>query len=98
MSIQKDPEGTEIVHLKNAVDFNGLRVLEIGCGDGRLTWRYAPSVRNATGIDTDQEALLSAVASRPENLRKKISFVRADSLYLSFPEKKFDLAILAWSL
>jgi ubiquinone/menaquinone biosynthesis C-methylase UbiE len=98
MPIQKDPEGTEISHLEMAADFVGRHVLEIGCGDGRLTWRYAPSTNLTTGIDTDPEALLAAVAARPDILLQKISFVHASSLNLPFPPIKFDVAVLAWSL
>jgi len=98
MPIQKDPEGTEILHLEMATDFVGRNVLEIGCGDGRLTWRYAASTNYTTGIDTDSEALLAAVVARPDNLLQRISFVRASSLNLPFPPKKFDIAVLAWSL
>ena len=36
-----DPEGAELAALGKLVDFAGLHVLEVGCGDGRLTWRYA---------------------------------------------------------
>jgi hypothetical protein len=38
MTVQKDPEGTEIHHLAKIADFADQNVLEIGCGEGRLTW------------------------------------------------------------
>ena len=44
MTVQTDPEGTEAKYLRRFAGFDGAprqRVLEIGCGDGRLTWRYA---------------------------------------------------------
>jgi cyclopropane fatty-acyl-phospholipid synthase-like methyltransferase len=42
MSIIKDPEGSEIQALFDLyTDWGGKSVLEIGSGDGRLTWRYA---------------------------------------------------------
>jgi ubiquinone/menaquinone biosynthesis C-methylase UbiE len=98
MPIQKDPEGTEILHLEEAVAFTGRQVLEIGCGDGRLTWRYAPSAGSVTGIDLDAEALLSAVATRPGVLHQTVSFARASSIDLPFPHEKFEITILAWAL
>ena len=97
MPIRKDPEGTETLHLQKGTDFTGRRVLEVGCGDGRLTWRYAASAGRVTGIDPDAEALAAAAAARPDNLRQAVSFVRASSLNLPFPREKFDFALLAWS-
>ena len=97
MPLQKDPEGTEILHLEKAVAFAGRHVLEIGCGDGRLTWRYAHSAGCVTGIDPDGDALKAAFTARPDDLRQTVSFVRASSLDLAFAHEKFDTAILAWS-
>jgi ubiquinone/menaquinone biosynthesis C-methylase UbiE len=42
MPIRLDPEGNEPATLFDfAGSFTGQRVLEIGCGDGCLTWLYA---------------------------------------------------------
>jgi len=98
MPIQKDPERTEVRQLQQLVDFSGKHVLEIGCGDGRLTWRYAHSAGSVTGIDPDAEALKAAVHACPANLRETVTFARASSLDLPFPHETFDIAILAWSL
>ena len=98
MPIQKDPEGAEILHLEKAVTFAGRKVLELGCGDGRLTWRVALSAGRITGVDPDGAALRTAVKSRQENLEQSVSFVHASSLALPFPHEEFDLAILAWTL
>lgn len=98
MPIQKDPEGTETLHLRELADITGQHVLEIGCGDGRLTWRYAHSAARVTGIDPDADALKNAIQCCPADLRGAISFARASSLHLPFPHETFDRAILAWSL
>jgi ubiquinone/menaquinone biosynthesis C-methylase UbiE len=96
--IQKDPEGMEILHLERSVTFSGRHVLEIGCGDGRLTWRYARSALCVTGIDPDEKALRSAITARPGKLSQTVSFINASSLALPFHSDEFDLAILAWAL
>lgn len=98
MPIQKDPEGMEIFHLNKVATFVNKRALEIGCGDGRLTWKYASSAGSVTGIDPDVQALQAAIQTCPRNLRQAVSFVRADSINLPFPQEKFDLAIMSWSL
>jgi cyclopropane fatty-acyl-phospholipid synthase-like methyltransferase len=41
MTVRTDPEGNETDTLFDLVDLGGAHVLEIGAGDGRLTWRYA---------------------------------------------------------
>lgn len=78
-------------------DFIGRRVLEVGCGDGRLTWQYAPSTGQAVGIDLVPERLIAAQQDRPTGLVSRVMFVLADSLALPFHSASFDIAILAWS-
>jgi ubiquinone/menaquinone biosynthesis C-methylase UbiE len=98
MPIQKDPEGIEIIKLNNIADFSGRHVLEIGCGDGRLTSRYAPLAARVTAIDPDAAALLAASSNLPANLKRMASFIRASAIDLPFPVQKFDLALFSWSL
>jgi ubiquinone/menaquinone biosynthesis C-methylase UbiE len=95
MSLLKDPDRTETKTLHRLADFSGKRVLEIGCGDGRLTWQYAKDIKIVAGIDLNADDLRVAVIERPNDL--PASFVRADSIHIPFAKDKFDLAILAWS-
>ena len=97
MTLRKDPEGTETHYLNQIVDFTGQHVLEIGMGDGRLTWRYARSAGRVTGIDLDADELKVAALERPAGLRETVSLVQANSLNLPFRRETFDKAILAWS-
>jgi ubiquinone/menaquinone biosynthesis C-methylase UbiE len=98
MTLRKDPEGTEIEFLSRSVTFTGKHVLEIGSGDGRLTWRFAHSARRVSGIDLDADSLQKAVTDRPIDLEKIASFFQASSINLPFSSKAFDIAVLAWSL
>ena len=100
MTVQTDPEGTEAKYLRRFAGFAGSprpRVLEIGCGDGRLTWRYASEAGWVTGIDLQADDLRVAMVDRPNNLAGKINFARADAIHLPFRHGCFDLAIFAWS-
>jgi ubiquinone/menaquinone biosynthesis C-methylase UbiE len=98
MTFEKDPERNETKHLHQFVDFANQRVLEVGCGEGRLTWRYAKETRTTIGVDLDRDSLRIAKVDRPHDLENKVHFACADSQHLPFSKEKFDIAILAWSL
>lgn len=98
MTVQKDPEGMERRRLDGLGLFSGKSVVEIGCGDGRLTWKYARAARLVAGIDLDAAGLRYASVDRPSDLEDKTLFARASALNLPFANETFDLALLAWSL
>lgn len=93
-----DPDGAELAALAQVVDFSGLRVLEPGCGDGRLTWRYAGATAEVLGIDPDEEAIAAARASTPLSLRERVRFEVASPVERDEPRRHFDLAFFSWSL
>jgi 2-polyprenyl-3-methyl-5-hydroxy-6-metoxy-1,4-benzoquinol methylase len=93
-----DPQEREIKALFDFVgDFSGLRVLEIGCGDGRLTWHYVGKTSFVSGIDPNEERIASAMKTMPAELIGRVEFAtsRIESYQSAQP---FDLAILSWSL
>ncbi len=98
MTLQKDPERNESKYLHRFADFRNRRVLEVGCGEGRLTWQYAGATQTAIGIDLDRDALRIACVDRPQDLHNKAFFTCTVSEYLPFSKETFDIAILAWSL
>jgi ubiquinone/menaquinone biosynthesis C-methylase UbiE len=98
MSLQKDPDHNEIRYLRKYVDFTDKRVLEIGCGEGRLTWQYAKEARSVIAVDLDHDSLRVAKVDRPVSLEKQVGLACAASECLPFSKEKFDIAILAWSL
>ena len=98
MSLQKDSDHSEIKFLRKFVDFKDKRILEIGCGEGRLTWQYAREAHPIVAVDLDHNSLRVAKVDRPSDLENKIYLACANSEYLPFSKEKFDIAILAWSL
>jgi ubiquinone/menaquinone biosynthesis C-methylase UbiE len=98
MTLVRDPEGVETDWIHDFVDFRGKRVLEIGAGHGRLTWRFADAVRWVAGIDVDEEALHFAPRESPPELRPVAGWALAEAEHLPFSRETFDLAVLAWSL
>ena len=98
MTVRKDPEGIETAHVRDFAPLTGARVLEVGCGDGRLTWRYAAAARRVAGIDPDAQELSIAFRECPAQMRSTVIMARAQAEALPFPHESFDLAVLAWSL
>lgn len=98
MILQRDPEQNERKYLHAFADFRNKRVLEVGCGEGRMTWQYAKGTHLTLGIDLDLDALRIATVDRPADLEHKVLFAAAASEYLPFSKETFDIALLAWSL
>ena len=98
MSVSIDPEGVEIRLIHELVDFRGKSVLEVGSGDGRLTWRYAAEAGQVLALDPDEEDVKQAIEDTPADLRPKLRFQVADILQADLPEEAFDVAILSYSL
>lgn len=96
--MQKDPEGFERKILHKYAGFLNKRVLEIGCGEGRLTWKYAGASSLTVGFDPDQDAVRIAQADSPSDLREHVHFAQASASNIPFSKETFDIAILAWSL
>lgn len=94
----KDPKRTESRYLHQFADFTNRRVLEIGSGEGRLTWKYAKSTRATIAIDADRDALRVARVDTSSELQSRMHLTCATSEYLPFSKETFDIAILAWSL
>ncbi len=92
-----DPEEAELKYLHNIAGRTRGPLLEIGCGDGRLTWHYASPTRPVVGLDPDPELLSAAVHHRPPALQTSATFTRAVAEVLPFPGETFALALMSWS-
>ena len=93
-----DPEGAEIAALAEVADFAGLRVLELGCGDGRLTWRYAHAAASVLAIDPNESYVRAARRARPAEPRGRVRFAVAGATDFAVPKASIDLAFFSWSL
>jgi 16S rRNA A1518/A1519 N6-dimethyltransferase RsmA/KsgA/DIM1 with predicted DNA glycosylase/AP lyase activity len=93
--IVEDPEGHEIDALTALLPHDRADVLEIGCGDGRLTRRYADRVRSIIAIDPDEAAVADFRSTPPPpNVDLRASAIDR----LDLPDRAFDVVLLAWSL
>ena len=93
MAIEEDPEGHEIAALDPVRSFKSRRVLEIGCGDGRLTRRYLKYAASVTAIDPDAGAVAHLARECPAIDARATGI---DGLIP--PAEPFDVILLAWSL
>ncbi len=100
MTIKVDPENNEPNALFALADFNGRRVLEIGCGDGRLTWRYADKAAYVIAIDPFEGSITRAKENTPDELKSCVEFrhVSFADFAAASESSTFDVAILSWSL
>lgn len=100
MSVTLDPENNETRALFEMVDFEGKHVLEIGCGDGRLTWLYADRAAHVTAIEPFARSLDRAKADLPDELMGRVDFqnISFEDFAAVSKAAAFDVAILSWSL
>lgn len=100
MAVRTDPEGNETRALFELSRLDGADVLEIGCGDGRLTYRYADRAAHVTAIDSFADAIDRARRWLPERLEPTVEFrnVSFEDFSRASGSDVFDLAILSWSL
>ena len=98
MALQVDPDGVELPTIRELVDLKGLRVVEIGCGDGRMTFGCAEDARSVLAFDADEELVETARRATPRALRDRIRFEAADAAEIDLPPAEFDLALFSWSL
>ncbi len=100
MRVSIDPESTEVQVIHELVEFEGRRVLEVGCGDGRMTWRYADKAVSVLALDTSDAKIQQAIDNTPGRLSGKVEFRVADITQagLELPQEGFEVAILSHSL
>jgi ubiquinone/menaquinone biosynthesis C-methylase UbiE len=93
-----DPEGVELRALRELAPVDGLNVLELGCGDGRLTFQFADVAASVLAVDPDEQRIAKARASVPPELEAKVTFAVAGAAEVKAPRRRFDLALFSWSL
>jgi predicted RNA methylase len=101
MNITIDPERNEIDALLDfAGDLQGRRLLEIGAGKGRLTWRYASKARAVLAIDPNPERITHAQNDMPKELRGHVVMLNTalEEYQHDVQTPLFDVALLSWAL
>jgi len=95
VAVRIDPEHNERFAL-SLIDarFTGARVLEIGCGDGRLTRVIAQDAQSVVAIDADREAIAELRRGAPSN----VEALAAEFESFQPGPAGFDVVVFSWSL
>jgi len=93
-----DPEGAHLAALRRLADFHGRRVLEMGCGDGRLTRGLAVEAASVLAFDPDASVVRAARESLTAELAVRVEFEVASAQSLEVEAGSFDLVVFSWSL
>jgi ubiquinone/menaquinone biosynthesis C-methylase UbiE len=73
-------------------------VLELGCGDGRLTLGIAADTACVLAFDPDVEAVERARRALPSELAQRVTYRVASGKEIEVEPGSFDLALFSWSL
>ena len=90
-----DPENQYIQAINSQITLVGATVLEIGCGEGRITRDMAKYASRIVATDLNPAALEQA---KKINSAKNIGFLFSSDGAPGFPENSFDIVIYTLSL
>ena len=71
-----------------------MRVLDLGCGRGELTFHCAKAGAYAWGVDYAEEALKFTRKLDAENVQQKMGFQRANAVNLPYANNSFDIIFM----
>jgi ubiquinone/menaquinone biosynthesis C-methylase UbiE len=92
------PPGMELGVMERVARLAGRDVIEIGCGDGRLTFQYAPRARRVTALDPN-EAEIARARDRARRVGVgNVRFLVRAAHQGDLPGGPYDVALLTWSL
>jgi ubiquinone/menaquinone biosynthesis C-methylase UbiE len=95
---RRDENGAETRAIAELVTLDGRRVLEVGCGEGRLTRFAATRAASVYAFDPSAENIAAARAALTVDQRRRVRFAVHDAEALDLARERFDLALCGWSL
>jgi ubiquinone/menaquinone biosynthesis C-methylase UbiE len=93
-----DPAGREIEALQG-ISWRGKRVLEVGCGGGRLTLRIADfHPAKIIAFDPNRELIRDARKNIPLKHKSRIEYRVGNAEHVRQKANQFDVVIFSWAL
>ncbi len=98
MGLVLDAEGAHLASLRRLFNFRQLRVLEIGCGDGRLTAGMAADAASVVAFDPSARLVETAERRLQAEVRRGcLRLLVASAVDAPLPRAGFDVAVFSWS-
>jgi predicted RNA methylase len=93
-----DIEGVHLTSLRRLGDLRGRRVLEIGCGEGRLTQGIAAEAAYVFALDPNVGLVEDAARLLHAEVRQgRVRLAVASAVDVELPRSDFEVAVFSWS-
>lgn len=92
------PSGMEVRLIERHVALDGRRILEIGCGDGRLTRQFAPRAADVVAVEPDASSVRLARRLAAADGITNVSFRVGSAERVRLGRDPFEIVLFSWSL
>jgi ubiquinone/menaquinone biosynthesis C-methylase UbiE len=91
-----DIRNDEFHNIQENIDLKDKKIIDVGCGNGRLSILLAQYCKEIIGVDPDETAVIQAQELHAEKYNLK--FIVMNGKKLSFEDESFDILIFSLSL
>jgi ubiquinone/menaquinone biosynthesis C-methylase UbiE len=80
------------------LDLKGLRVADVGAGEGRLALGAARDAASVLAVDPDRAALARGRAEAKRRGMRNVRFAEGTAQSLRIADESFDVVLFSWTL